>query len=525
MQGGVTTTYQTRGIDDNRVSLGSRLRMSDEDDNDDDDEVSSLLHNHHNYANGEDIELDTKQSVAAAGAGSGARPALSLLGVASLSYFTVSGGPFGLEVAIGAAGPAWVIGSILVLVLIWSVPCALMTAELSSALPSRGGYIHWVDRGLGERCGAITGLCSVFNTAVDSSTYPAIFCDYLVFSLRHFHGLPPLGWQPRFAMSAALVSIVCALNMRGISLAARTSVLLALFSLSPFALLVLLSVTRSVVAPAEPAAPTATERFFSGTGEQRPDFLLLLSLAMWTTSGFDAVSLVSSEVPKGARSIPKALGLSLGMMLSATLLPMLACCSHAAAGSQQWSSWKLGAFALAAERVGGAPLGVWTCLAAMASSAGLLNAFMCTSARAVQAMACKGLLPAALRREMGAEATPVPALLFTSTCILCLLSLPFSELIELDMSLYACSLSMEFLSLLRLRWTEPELHRPYRVPLGFCALCLMCAPSLLLCGLVITMSLRNPSMRHAWYFVFFLGTGLYALGPRCFRTRGRARLG
>ena len=65
------------------------------------------------------------------------------------------------------------------------------------------------------------------------------------------------------------------------------------------------------------------------------------------------VSLVSSEVPRGARtSIPKALGLSLTMMLSATLLPLLACCSTAAAGQQKWSSWKLGAFALAAERVG-----------------------------------------------------------------------------------------------------------------------------------------------------------------------------
>ena len=137
-------------------------------------------------------------------------------------------------------------------------------------------------------------------------------------------------------------------------------------------------------------------------------------------------------------------------------------------------------------------------------------------------MACKGLLPATLRRERGAEATPAAALLFTSTCILCLLSLPFSELIELDMSLYACSLSMEMLSLLRLRWTEPELRRPYRVPLGRRALCLMCAPPLCLCGLVVFMSVRTPSMRRAWGIALGLGATLYTLGPRCFRQqRGR----
>ena len=162
------------------------------------------------------------------------------------------------------------------------------------------------------------------------------------------------------------------------------------------------------------------------------------------------------------------------------------------------------------------------CFAAMGSSAGLLNAFMCTSARSVQAMACKGLLPATLRKEMGPERTPGYALMFTSTCILCLNSLPFSHLIELDMSLYACSLAMELLSLLRLRWTEPELRRPYRVPLGRRALCLMCTPPLLLCALVLSMSLRNPSMHSSWAVALGLGASLYNFGPRCFRPRDRA---
>ena len=482
---------------------------------DGDDESTGLLSN--GRANGFEVDGHSAWEPSKAAE---ARPALSLLGVASISYFSVSGGPFGLEVAIGTAGPLWVIASILTLVLIWSVPCALMTAELSSALPSRGGYIHWVDRGLGERFGTITGLCAVFNQAVDSSTYPAIFCDYLVFTLQRYFGQPTMGWGTRFATSAALVLSVCGLNMRGISLAARASVVLAIFSLAPFAVMLLLAaLTNGSAAPPPPATTPVDAASNLFPGGARPDFLLLLSLAMWTTSGFDAVSLVSSEVPKGKGSIPKALGLSLCMMLTATLLPLLACCSEAVAGPQKWSSWKLGAFALAAERVGGVPLGSWMCLAAMGSSAGLLNAFMCTSARSVQAMACKGLLPATLRKEMGPERTPGAALLFTSTCIMCLLSLPFSQLIELDMSLYACSLTMEFLSLLRLRWIEPDLRRPYCVPLGRRALCLMCTPPLLLCGLVVSMSLRNPSMRSSWVVALGIGTTLYNFGPRCFRAR------
>ena len=134
-------------------------------DDDSDDEATGLLSNGRSNGFEVDGHLAWEPSKVA-----NARPALSVLGVAAISYFTVSGGPFGLEVAIGTAGPHWVIVSILTLVLIWSIPCALMTAELSSALPSRGGYIHWVDRGLGERFGTITGLCAVFCQAVDSST-------------------------------------------------------------------------------------------------------------------------------------------------------------------------------------------------------------------------------------------------------------------------------------------------------------------------------------------------------------------
>ena len=60
---------------------------------------------------------------------------------------------------------------------------------------------------------------------------------------------------------------------------------------------------------------------------------------------------------------------------------------------------------------------------------------MATSARNVQVMARKGMLPAQLRGERGAEATPAPALLFSSCCILLLTPFAFSELVELNMAL------------------------------------------------------------------------------------------
>ena len=52
-----------------------------------------------------------------------------------------TGGGRGLEIAVAAGGPALTLISILTFAVLVSLPCALMTAELSSALPGRGGVV------------------------------------------------------------------------------------------------------------------------------------------------------------------------------------------------------------------------------------------------------------------------------------------------------------------------------------------------------------------------------------------------
>ena len=112
------------------------------------------------------------------------RPVIGLLGATVLSYFTVSGGPFGLEVAIAAGGPANTLCTLLAFTVFSALPSALMTAELSSALPGRGGFSYWVERGISPRVGALVNWISLINTAVDSSAYPGVAWDYLAFG-RH----------------------------------------------------------------------------------------------------------------------------------------------------------------------------------------------------------------------------------------------------------------------------------------------------------------------------------------------------
>jgi len=445
--------------------------------------------------------------------GRGGRATLNLLSVATITYFSVSGGPFGLEIAVAAGGPAAVIALLLVLCALWSLPCALMTAELSSALPSRAGYMHWVSRAIGPGAGAINGWLSLLGSAVDSSTYPAIFCDYTVFAMQHWGGTPLLP-RDRVLLSGVLTLVMLLLNLRGITLAARASIILAIFSLAPFALMLLLFLFQS------PVASFAAFRTVLTAGVPKPDIPLLLSVVLWSTSGFDAVSLVSSEV-SSPKTIPRAMMLSLVMVLASTLVPILVCCMAEKGHLKTWAAFDIGSFSSAAERLGGSWLGVWTCAAGMSACAGLLNSFMVTSARGVQAMAMRSMLPARLRDEYGSEETPVPALLFTFLCINLCLVLPFQELIELDMALYTLSLALELLSLLRLRWTEPHLPRPYRVPLGRCALVLAYLPCLCLCATMVIVSLRTWKMCAAWFAILSSGYALHVFGPYVFNSSSK----
>nr|POE66406.1 isoform 2 of probable polyamine transporter [Quercus suber] len=59
---------------------------------------------------------------------------VSLLPLVFLIFYEVSGGPFGVEDTVGAAGPLLALLGFLIFPFIWSIPEALITAEMGSGL-------------------------------------------------------------------------------------------------------------------------------------------------------------------------------------------------------------------------------------------------------------------------------------------------------------------------------------------------------------------------------------------------------
>lgn len=83
----------------------------------------------------------------------------------------------------------------LILPLLWSVPEALITAELATAFPENSGYVAWVTAAFGPFWGFQEGFWSWLSGVTDNSIYPVMFAD----NLRIFIPALNSGW-PRCAL-------------------------------------------------------------------------------------------------------------------------------------------------------------------------------------------------------------------------------------------------------------------------------------------------------------------------------------
>ena len=103
---------------------------------------------------------------------------LGTLDFAVLCYFCVSGGAFGCEGIVRAGGPFVALCGFS-LVLVWSVPEILITAELATTLPGPSGSVNWVHAAWGPYWSFQFGWLSWLSGIADNSLYPAIFVDCL----------------------------------------------------------------------------------------------------------------------------------------------------------------------------------------------------------------------------------------------------------------------------------------------------------------------------------------------------------
>jgi amino acid transporter len=368
---------------------------------------------------------------------------LRLLPLIAATYFMVSGGPYGIEDILGGAGYARAVVILLVLPFLWSLPVALMTGELASALPAEGGFYVWVRRGLGPFWGYQEAWLSLAASIFDMAIYPTIFVSYLG---KLF---PVLVVGPKAYLWSLLVVIFCCLwNLRGASAVGEGSIGMFCILLAPFVALVILGFWRGWTLHPQVL-------WHQQTGDAALSTAILVGL--WNYMGFDNATTVAGEVENPQRNYPWAMLASAAVVAITYLLPLAA----VAVAGISVASFSTGSWTDAAHTLGGPLLASGVVLGGVINGFGMFNALMLSYARLPLAMAEDGMFPRCFARR-NRRGVPWVAVLACGVAWAGALNFGFERLISIDLILYGSSLLLEFVALVALRLREPELERPFR---------------------------------------------------------------
>jgi amino acid transporter len=378
---------------------------------------------------------------------------LGLLPLVAATFFMVSGGPYGIEGLVQQSGYAGAIAILLVIPLIWALPTGLMVGELAAAIPEEGGFYVWVRRALGPFWGFQEAWLSLAASVFDMAAYPAIF----VLSLGQLW--PPALHNPYRVLIPAAVILGCvAWNMLGAKAVGSGSIALGIVLLVPFGLMVALAPHCEL-----PAAFT------------HPSWYSGLVVAMWNLMGWDNASTVAREVEDPQKTYPRTMFWSVVAVTLVYIVP-IAAIGYSGVPATSWSD---GAWVSLAGGI--RPwLALPVLLTIMVSVVGQVNSLTMSYSRIPLAMAEDHLAPSILRR-VSANGSPWCALLLCGAIWTLALSLSLERILLMDILLYGASLILEFVALIVLRVTEPQLTRPFRIPGGTIgAICIAVCPCLLL---------------------------------------------
>jgi amino acid transporter len=444
---------------------------------------------------------------------------VTLLGLIAATYFMVAGGPYGLEDVIGQAGYLWAVVALLVVPFVWALPTTLMVSELASAMPEEGGYYVWVRRALGPFWGFQEAWLSLAASIFDMAIYPILFATYLGFAGRYLERA--VGghdfWVALTGTDKGLAGLVigtamiagCALaNLRPPRSVGRSSVLLTLVLLGPFAVL-------AVLAAVDDPAPTAGAR-----SPPDPSYVGALLFAMWNFMGWDNATTFAGDVDRPQRTYPLAMAGAVTLVTVTYVIPVLAA-AHTAIPRQDWAT---GSWVAVAERVGGPALALALGLGGMVAAFGTFNSLVLSYSRLPVVLAQDGCLPRVFTRRLRSGAPWVSVVVCAVAWALAT-QLGLKRVLALDVILYGLSLLLEFAALLTLRLREPGLQRPFRVPGGTAVAALLGLLPALLIGLAVfdqASDWQRPDdelLAPGWAVV--LGAGLAALGPVVYFARRR----
>ena len=234
-----------------------------------------------------------------------------MIGVASM----IGGAIFVLVgPGISAAGPALIVAFLLNGII--TLFTALTYAELGSALPATGGGYKWVREGLPRPNSYLSGWMAWFAHTIAGSLYAVAFGTFFGHLLKSAEiiddtfGIP---LEKLFAIIA--IAIFTIINIRGSSHTGKVGSAITFTQLGIIAALVIAALVAMTFT--NPNWPTNFRDFFpNGTS----GLILAMGITFIAFEGYEIIAQAGDEIKKPRKNIPKAILVSLGIVVSVYIL-------------------------------------------------------------------------------------------------------------------------------------------------------------------------------------------------------------
>jgi amino acid transporter len=399
---------------------------------------------------------------------------------------------------------AWVLGGVASLI------GALCYAELATAYPNAGGDYHFLKRAYGRAVSFLFGWArfSVITTG-SIALLAFVFGDYLQQALPL--GLPT-GWGPAvYAM--AVIAVLWLVNSRGIKAGTSTQSWLTAVEVSGL-LLIVVAALWLVAGSGQGPVPAAAQA--AAATPSLSSFGLAMVFVLLTYGGWNEAAYISAELKDERRNMVRALVYSI---LIITVLYLLV----------TWAYWRgLGlegmakSEALAADLmrrafgpVGEKVMAVLVAVAALTS----INATMIVGARTNYAVGRDWPVLGKLAYWDGQRGTPANAMHLQNIAALLLVLLGtwkgsgFRSMVEFTAPVFWLFFLLTGIALFVLRSKDPNVERPFRVPLYPVLPAVFCATSayMLWSSLSYVYSQSLGAINAAWIGVAVLAVGAVVL--------------
>lgn len=351
-------------------------------------------------------------------------------------YEITGGGP-------GLGMIAWVLAGIM------TITAGLTAAEVSAAIPKTGGMMVYIEEIYGKKLGFLTGwMQSVLFFPATIAAISVMFGQQAAILLGNESLVIP--------MTVGVILLIGVLNTFGSKTSGAIQTVSTVCKLIPLVLIIVFGFIKGggnnpIVQPlvAEGISPTGV------IGQ-------LLVAILFAYDGWINVGAIAGEMKNPGKDLPKAIVGGLSLVMGVYVVINLA------------YLWVLPASELAnvaspasavAEHLFGPMGGKFITVGILISLFGALNGYLLTGPRIVYTLGEQKNLPAALGK-LSKNGVPANATLAMAV-LSCLYALSGQFNLLTDLAIFAvwAFYTLTFIGVIKLRKDQPNLHRPYRVPL------------------------------------------------------------